>query len=206
MTPFGGLLRERLSGICDLSDAQIELLESHYELLSRWNKRINLTSIRDLETAVVRHYCESLFFASRLPKSFISIADIGSGAGFPGIPIAVFRPGCRVTLIESVHKKAVFLLESTRGWANVRVIARRAEEVEERFDLIVARAVAPRDIIRLVPGLAPAVGLLTGEGDSRNLLKRNKIRWNSAEKLPWGERRMMLIGTHVPRETPAVLR
>ena len=201
MTRFRTLLDENLSGICALTDAQIERLEGHFLLLSHWNQRINLTSIRDLDTAVLRHYCESLFFASRLPKSFVSIADIGSGAGFPGIPIAVLRPDCRVTLIESVQKKAVFLREATRGWENVRVIARRAEDVEERFDLIVARAVSPKEIVRLVPRLAPAVGLLIGEDDHHKLLKIKDIIWDPSEKLPWGERRVILIGRQVSRGT-----
>ncbi len=206
MTRFRTLLDENLSGICTLTDAQIEQLYGHFKLLSHWNQRINLTSIRDLDTAVLRHYCESLFFASRLPKSFVSIADIGSGAGFPGIPIAVLRPDCRVTLIESIQKKAVFLREATRGWENVRVISRRAEEVEERFDLLVARAVSPKDIVRLVPRLAPAVALLIGEEDHANILKIKYIEWSHSEKLPWGKRRVMLIGNSVPRETPAVIR
>jgi 16S rRNA (guanine527-N7)-methyltransferase len=194
VTRFRTLLDENLSGICTLTDAQIEQLYGHFKLLSHWNQRINLTSIRDLDTAVLRHYCESLFFAARLPKSFVSIADIGSGAGFPGIPIAVLRPDCRVTLIESIQKKAVFLREATRGWENVRVISRRAEEVEERFDLIVARAVSPKDMVRLVPRLAAAVALLIGEEDHTKMLKIKDIKWDHSEKLPWGEHRVMLIG------------
>jgi 16S rRNA (guanine527-N7)-methyltransferase len=201
VTRFRTLLDENLSGICALTDAQIEQLEGHFKLLSHWNQRINLTSIRDFDTAVLRHYCESLFFASRLPKSFVSIADIGSGAGFPGIPIAVLRPDCRVTLIESVQKKALFLREATRGWENVRVVARRAEDVEERFDLIVARAVSPKEVVRLVPRLAPAVGLLTGEDDHAKLLKIKHIIWEPSKKLPWGERRVILIGRQVSRGT-----
>lgn len=201
MTRFRTLLDENLSGICTLTNAQIEQLYGHFKLLSHWNERINLTSIRDVDTAVLRHYCESLFFASRLPKSFVSIADVGSGAGFPGIPIAVLRPDCRVTLIESVQKKALFLREATRGWENVRVVARRAEEVEEQFDLIVARAVSPKGAVRLVPRLAPAVGLSIGEDDLHKLLKIKDIIWDHPEKLPWGERRVILIGRQVSRGT-----
>ena len=204
---FRALLHEHLSGICALTDAQADRLYGHFRLLSYWNKRINLTSIRDFDTAVLRHYCESLFFAARLPKSFVSIADIGSGAGFPGIPIAVLRPDCQVALIESVQKKVAFLREATRGWENVRVIARRAEDVEERFDLIVARAVSPKDVVRLVPRLAPAVGLLTGEDDKSKLRKINDITWDHSERMPWGQHRVLMTGHHVPRETnPSVIR
>ena len=110
-------------------------------MLVRWNKRFNLTAIRE-ETAIVeRHYCESLFLGTHLSQGHLRIADVGSGAGFPGVPVAVQRPDCAVTLIESHQRKAVFLRESTRGLANVRVSCQRAEEVEDEFDWAISRAV-----------------------------------------------------------------
>ena len=110
-------------------------------MLVRWNKVLNLTSIRTLEEAIERHYGESVFLAAHLPAGVLSIADVGSGAGFPGIPIAVVRPDCRVTLIEAHRRKAVFLREAARDLPNVTVIADRAESVHQSFDIAVSRAV-----------------------------------------------------------------
>src|ERR1017187_6190482 len=100
----------------------------------RWNRSLNLTAIRSREEAIERHYCESLFLGARLPAGALRIADVGSGAGFPGFPVAVLRPECSVTLIESHKRKAVFLREASRTLPNVRVFAKRAEDVGERFD------------------------------------------------------------------------
>ena len=104
-----------------LSAEQEAVLEAHLELLMRWNRTVNLTAIRNREEAIERHYCESLFLGSRLPAGRLRIADVGSGAGFPGFPVAVLRPDCLVTLIESHQRKAVFLREAARQVGNVRV-------------------------------------------------------------------------------------
>src|SRR5262245_14894845 len=113
----------------------------------RWNKTVNLTRIVDMEEAIDRHYAESLLLGAKLPLGSLRIADLGSGAGLPGIPSAVLRPECAITLIESHRRKAVFLKEATRRLANVSVIAKRGEEVAESFDWVVCRAVR-RDEIR----------------------------------------------------------
>ena len=89
---FAELLRAKLAGICELSEPQVERLREHYEVLTRWNKVLSLTSVRTLEESVERHYCESVFAAYHLPEASVSVADVGSGAGFPGIPIAIVRP------------------------------------------------------------------------------------------------------------------
>lgn len=143
-----------------LSPSQKASLEAHYDLMLRWNPKLNLTRIEKLEEAVERHYAESLYLGSKLPPGPLRIADVGSGAGFPGVPIAILRPECSVTLIESHQRKAVFLREATRDLRNVRVLAVRAESVAERFDWIVSRAVSPEDVLKL--DLAPNVALLTG--------------------------------------------
>ena len=112
---FADILRARLACIIDLSPAQVSALDAHYQLLLRWNRTLNLTRVESLEEAVERHYCESVFLASHLPAGPLRVADIGSGAGFPGFPVAVARPDCQVTLIESHQRKAVFLREASRG-------------------------------------------------------------------------------------------
>src|SRR5688572_7125078 len=133
-------------------------LEAHRELLRRWNQKLNLTS----EDSVERHYGESLFLAEHLPPGPLRIADIGSGAGFPGFPVAVVRPDCQVTLIESHQRKAVFLKEAARKQSNIRVLAKRAEDVDERFDWVISRGVSFMDLAVNLKRLAPNAALLTG--------------------------------------------
>ena len=143
---FRELLIQRVSGFCELSSAQLDQLEQHYELMLRWNKTINLTRIEGVEEAVDRHYAESLFLGSNLPAGPLAIADVGSGAGFPGIPIAILRPEVSMSLIESHQRKAVFLKEATRGLPNITVISKRAEDLNDRFDWVISRAVSWRDL------------------------------------------------------------
>jgi 16S rRNA (guanine527-N7)-methyltransferase len=203
---FPELLREKLAGLVKLTPEQIQSLQNHYELLLRWNRVLNLTSVDSLEEAVERHYCESLFLAIHLPAEPLRIADIGSGAGFPGIPVAVLRPDCRVSLIESHQRKAVFLREATRGMPSTEVLAKRAEEVANRlapgasFDRAISRAVAYKDLAPVLKSIAPAADLLTGgEAPSQRDLC---FTWNSSIPLPWGHNRFLRSGiSSVSRET-----
>jgi len=197
---FAELLRSKLAGISELSGVQIDLLGRHYGLLTRWNKVLNLTSVCELEEAVERHYCESIFVAAHLPPGDLSIADIGSGAGFPGFPIAVSRPDCQVTLIESHQRKAAFLKESSRQVANIRILSKRAEDVSETFDWAVSRAVRIRDIAGVLKKLAGKVELLTGEVHPSGL---PGFAWQDPIRLPWGEHRYLWVGSNVSRETEA---
>jgi 16S rRNA (guanine527-N7)-methyltransferase len=188
---FRDLLRDRLRGIAELTDANAEALESHYNLLVHWNRTLNLTAIRDLAEVVERHYCESIFLAARLPAGPLRIVDVGSGAGFPGIPVAVYRPDCSVTLIESHQRKAVFLKEATRSLPNVRVLARRAEQADEKFDMAVSRAVSYRDLSPSLKVLASAVDLLSG---SESPPAEMGFLWESPIPLPWGSQRYLRMG------------
>ena len=188
---FADLLRQRLAGIVELSPGQVEALEAHYRLLLRWNRTLNLTSIRKIEEAVERHYCESLFLGTHLPQDLLRIADIGSGAGFPGFPVAVLRPDCSVTLIESHQRKAVFLREASRSLPNVRVLARRAEDVNEQFDWAISRAVGYEDLASFLKSLAPNVDLLTGgEAPPGGI----GFVWQPPIPMPWGAQRFLRIG------------
>src|ERR1700722_3753918 len=162
---FRETLEKEISSLVSLSDTQTAQLYEHYALLDRWNKKINLTTVEPGTQMVIRHYCESLFFAAHLETDRGSIADIGSGAGFPGIPLAILKPECSVTLVESHQRKAVFLREATRTLENVSVVAQRVEELTTSFDWLVARAVKPTDVIALTPRLAPNIGLMLGEDD-----------------------------------------
>lgn len=140
-------LLQRVSGSVVLRPGQVEALWRHYELLERWNARINLTRVIELDEAVRFHYGESLFAASLVPREAGTLADVGSGAGFPGFVIAVARPELEVTLIESDQRKAAFLREATDLIPNVRVVAKRSREVEGRFDVAVARAVRAEEVM-----------------------------------------------------------
>jgi len=187
---FAEVLRQKLAGICELSDPQADVLAAHYDLLVKWNKVLNLTAVRSLEEAVERHYCESVFLAMHLPEMPISVVDIGSGAGFPGIPVAVVRPHSMVTLVESHQRKAVFLREASRDLSNVRVIARRAEDTPDGFDWVVSRAVKYSEIAIALKKLGHSAELLTGEVRARDLPGFN---WQEPIRLPWGEHRYLWI-------------
>jgi 16S rRNA (guanine(527)-N(7))-methyltransferase RsmG len=187
---FAELLRERMGGVCTLSPEQVGLLQKHYELLVKWNKALNLTSVRSEEEIVERHYCESLFLGVYLPLRPLAIADIGSGAGFPGFPVAVLRPDCTVTLIESHQRKSVFLKESSRYLQNVRVSAKRAEDIGERFDWAISRAVRYEDIQEALGKLASNVIILTGDVQRSEL---SGFNWCEPIRLPWGDRRFLVV-------------
>lgn len=158
-----------------LSNAQLGSLEAHYDLLLKWNKKINLCRIRDAREAVELHYCEGLYLGEFLPPGHLRIADVGSGGGFPGFPMAVLRSDCEIDLIESDQRKAAFLREACRSEANLSVVAARAEDCTKRYDWVVSRAVRP-DLIRHLR-LAPNGALLTSEPGS--------------DKIPWGVRRFI---------------
>jgi len=188
---FADALTWRLAGIVDLSVEQLSVLKGHYRMLLRWNRSVNLTSISGLEEAVERHYCESLFLAASLPPGRLRIADIGSGAGFPGFPVAVLRPDCSVTLVESHQRKAVFLREVSRALPSVRVLSKRAEAVGEQFDRVISRAVSYRDLAPSLKVLGESADLLTGAEEPPPELG---FEWMPAVALPWGKQRFLRTG------------
>lgn len=192
---FRELLQERLRGIVVLSSEQLSLLEAHYELLKRWNQTLNLTRIENVAESVERHYCESLFLGAHLPAGSLKIADFGSGGGFPGVPVAVLRADCEVILIESHQRKAVFLKEVSRSVGNLRVFGKRAEEVPDRFDYVISRAVSYADLRRVLKVLGPNADLLTGMEEPPAKLG---FVWQEAIPLPWGKQRFLRLGHAAP--------
>jgi 16S rRNA (guanine527-N7)-methyltransferase len=145
----------------------IPKLSLYLDLLLKWNARTNLTAIRDPEEIVRRHFGESLFTAANLPAAH-TLLDFGSGAGFPGLPIALFHPQLRVTLAESQNKKAAFLREAVRTLQlSAQVWPGRVEAMppDQRFDIVAMRAVdniqiaLPAAIARINP--AGHLALLT---------------------------------------------
>jgi 16S rRNA (guanine(527)-N(7))-methyltransferase RsmG len=179
----------------ELTASQVEQLRKHYDLLLHWNRKLNLISVHTESDIIERHYNESLFLGRHLPKDAarndtMKIADLGSGAGFPGFVVAIQRPDCAVTLIESHQRKAVFLREAARDVLNIRVLARRAEDVDERFDWAISRAVRYADIRGAMQKLAPNAALLTGDVPPTDLPGYD---WEEPIRLPWGERRLLYV-------------
>jgi 16S rRNA (guanine(527)-N(7))-methyltransferase RsmG len=198
MSDFRKRLVQVVGPYVPLSQTQLHALEAHYELLVKWNRKLNLTAIRTLEEAVTRHYAECLYFGralggltrEQLGIETPSIADIGSGAGFPGIPVAILHPKWSVTLIESHQRKSVFLSEACLNLPNVVVRPERAQLVPMSFDIAVSRAVRPTEVLSY--HLAPATCLLASEDD----VPRGTI----VDRLPWGSHRV--ISFHVEHRPP----
>jgi len=191
---FAQLLTQRFSQAGAISAPQVEQLYRHYQLLVRWNRVLNLTSIVNVEEMVVRHYCESLFLGLHLPLEPVSVLDVGSGAGFPGIPMAILRPDCRFALAESHQRKAVFLREASRALPNVRVVARRAEQIEETFDWVVSRAVGWKEVLPVARRQARRVALLLGEREADEVCTERGIVWQPAAPIPWGRQQVLVLG------------
>jgi 16S rRNA (guanine527-N7)-methyltransferase len=205
-----------------LSPFQLQRISTYIDILVRWNARINLTSIRDPEEIVTRHFGESLFAACHLFPSASSVparseasahsvlkdfarprvADLGSGAGLPGLPIKLWAPHIALTLIESNQKKATFLREVTRTLilTDVNVHADRAETLatQSAFDLVTLRAVERfADVLPIAARLvAPAgrLALLIGTSQlhqAQTILP--EFSWNPLA-VPSSRSRILLIG------------
>jgi 16S rRNA (guanine527-N7)-methyltransferase len=132
------------AGLAALPPAAYERFQNYLDLLLRWNQRLNLTAIREPLQVIQRHFVESAFVAEHLPAGVKSLLDYGSGAGLPGIPIAICRPDIRVTLAEAQGKKAAFLQEVFRVLALPgKVYGGRVEAMaeQEQFDAVSMRAV-----------------------------------------------------------------
>ena len=133
----------------DLNEEQSLKLERYAEILLDWNQRMNLTAVTDPEDIALKHFADSLLGAKYLPKG-VSLCDVGTGAGFPGIPLKIFRPDLRLTLMDSLNKRILFLREVVADLAldGVEEIHIRAEDAgksplyREKFDVVTARAVA----------------------------------------------------------------
>ncbi len=113
-----------------LTDKQIKQLDLFYDLLVEKNKVMNLTAITEFDEVIVKHFADSLSICTVLPESVNGVCDLGTGAGFPGIPMAIAYPNLHFTLIDSLNKRIKFLQEvvDALGLANVTLVHARAEE------------------------------------------------------------------------------
>jgi 16S rRNA (guanine527-N7)-methyltransferase len=200
-----------------LAAAQLEALAAYLDLLLRWNTRVNLTAVREAESVVTRHFGESLFAAAHLldPGSGAGLRafDVGSGAGFPGLPLKIFCPALRLTLIESQHKKAAFLKEVIRALRleDTDVFTGRAENYPEAGtgELVTLRAVEHFERILPIAARLLRPGNLDADGDSGNarlavLIGASQaavarqlqpdLHWGPAVPIPQSSARIVLVG------------
>jgi 16S rRNA (guanine527-N7)-methyltransferase len=188
-----------LRPFAELDQTVLEQTSIYIDLLIKWNARVNLTAVREPAEIVQRHFGESFFAAAHLLGSEAkeSVIDLGSGAGFPGLPIAMLRPLAHVTLIESNGKKAAFLNEVIRTLklGNTTVFKERAETYPGTADLVTMRAVegfsnAARLALKLVSPQCrslkefdAASGLITSAPTGAELLSPPRKRWERLEIL-----------------------
>ena len=164
MNQVASLLRQGVAGVgLVLPAAAMDQLASYLELLAKWNRVYNLTAIRDESKLVSHHVLDSLAVVGHLPDG--NIVDIGSGAGLPGIPIAISCPGRAVTLLDSNHKKSAFLKQAVAelGLSSTRVVTDRAEahRPTELFKIVISRAFSDlADFAKLAGHLCAVDGVM----------------------------------------------
>ncbi len=187
------------------SDSFRDGMRTYISLLLRWNQRISLTAVTDPVEIIKFHFGESLFALSAVPIGDGRLADVGSGAGFPGLPLAMANVNLYVTLIESDTKKATFLSEVVRelNLANVQVLRGRMEELPSDpscFDFITARALGQHEkLLKWSAGRLSDLGKVVmwlGETDSARISKEHGWQWPTAVQIPDSERRFLLAGSH----------
>jgi len=180
-----------------LSDAQHALLHRYLDLLLAANETMNLTRITDRAAAELHHVADALTLLPFLPATRHALADVGTGGGVPGIPLAIVRPDATVLLVESTKKKATFLRTAVEqlGLTNVTVTDERAEDVgnsaahRERYDVVAARAVAT--LVWLAEWCLPLARPKTGKVLAMKGAK-------AAEELPAAAKAIKLLGGAPP--------
>jgi len=187
-----------------VSDSQVLQIQQYTRILLAWNEKINLTSIRDPLEILNRHFCECMYAASTVPVEHGRLADVGSGAGFPGLPLKIIRPELQVFLIESNVKKATFLAEVIRdlGLAGARVLVSRYEELAEEvapLDFVCSRALGEfgpfLEWAHSEKVAAKQVILWIGARDLPEIQKIQSWEWHEPIPVPHSLRRLLLVGT-----------
>ena len=179
-------IRAALGGAAKVSAEGWLAINLHYELLQKWNPRVNLVGPSTLAGAAEKHYGESLFLAAHMPEGIQTVLDCGSGAGFPGFPFAVVNTNVQVTLLEADKRKAAFLRESC-NLPNVKVRTERLEQLAERPDAVITRAVDPRFVMSWGSKHTSWFGFIGSTNDVETLREDPALRPIVAAKLPWNE-------------------
>ena len=206
LAPSETTIRKALSEFhIEVNDTQVGQIQEYIKLLLAWNDKVNLTAIRDPLDILHRHFCESMFAAKLVELDHCRIADIGTGGGFPGLPLKILLPNAQIALVESSIKKAAFLAEVIRtlGLSNVNVVVSRYEELGEEIapiDYLCARALG--DFARFLTWAATnSVGaqraiLWLGTKDVEEVQKVKGWTWDSPVAVPQSLRRVIIIGTN----------
>jgi len=185
------------------SDEQVHKIQEYMEMLLIWNHKINLTAIRDPLEILYRHFCESMYAAVAVPLESGRLADVGSGAGFPGLPLKILRPGLHVFLVESNVKKATFLAEVTRNLklTETRVLVSRYEELAEELtplDTVCSRAVGEFPAFLKWAAservAAKQVVLWIGGRDLDQPRRIESWKWRAPMLIPRSLQRYLLVG------------
>jgi 16S rRNA (guanine527-N7)-methyltransferase len=193
----------RDAGIAGLPGKAFDQFHDYLQLLLRWNSRVSLTAVREPLEIIQRHFVECSLLAQHIPPDVRSLLDYGSGAGLPGIPIAICRPEIRVTLAEAQRKKSAFLREAVRVLGiDVEIFDGRVETMPQlvRFDAVVMRAVEKMDlaipvavqrarrylVLMTTKGSAPGYGKLAPELD-----------WKESVSLPNTRQMIFAIGRRI---------
>ncbi|TCK05208.1 16S rRNA (guanine(527)-N(7))-methyltransferase RsmG [Phorcysia thermohydrogeniphila] len=207
---------ERLKELCflngiELKDEHLEKFERYKELLKKWGRKINLTSILNDREIEEKHFFDSLlglkaFEVYGFNPEGKSFCDVGSGAGFPGVPLAIVLKNSTFTLVESRHKKCVFLEQLRRELrlSNVKVSCCRIEEHEGDYDMLLMRAVKdPKNAVKMTEHLLKRGALLCiyrGKEEFKGELPEYKLRKVSLELAGVNFKRQFLI-IHPPFST-----
>ena len=184
MKKAADLLRRGIAELgISLTQRQVEEFTLYLAELRKWNRTYNLTALKSDRDIIVKHFLDSLLYAKVLPPGIRTVADIGSGAGFPGVPIKIAMPHVKVFLIEPTKKKAVFLahIRDRLGLADLEIIAKRVEDIDGLdVDVCVTRALfTVEDFIRKTGAVVKRNGLLILnkgpklDGELRGLDRRN---------------------------------
>ncbi|MGH9681245.1 MAG: 16S rRNA (guanine(527)-N(7))-methyltransferase RsmG [Candidatus Acidiferrales bacterium] len=189
-----------------LSDLQLNQVREYVRLLLKWNRSMSLTTVTNPVEIVSRHFGESFFVTALLPMERGRLADLGSGAGFPGLALKILQPGLRVCLIESNKKKCAFLSEVTRALDlhDVEILPERFGDVrpERDFaDFVTARALGGFPVLlrwaRAGLSVRGHVLLWAGGEDIPGITNSPGWIWNPPARIPESLRRYILVGRYI---------
>src|SRR5437660_8786540 len=185
------------------TEEQVLQIQQYMRILLIWNEKVNLTAIRKPLEILYRHFCESMYAAEAIPVKNGRLADIGSGGGFPGLPLKIMRPDLQVFLVESNIKKVTFIAEVIRelGLNGAQVLARRYEELGEEvapLDYVCSRALGEYPVFldwaRSQQIAAKQVILWIGSRDLDEIQKISTWDWQEPIPVPHSLRRLLLVG------------
>jgi 16S rRNA (guanine527-N7)-methyltransferase len=207
VAPSESTIRKALSEFqIDVNTDQIGQIQEYIRLLLAWNEKINLTAVRDPLEILYRHFCESMFATKVVELGQCRLADIGTGAGFPGLALKILLPGAQMFLVESNIKKATFLAEVVRalGLAGTKVLVSRYQELGDEIapiDFLLARALGEFEVFLKWAASenvdAKRVILWVGSADVEQARKNLRWAWEPPVAVPNSLRRMLLIGAKV---------